>query len=211
MPDPGVGAWQKPATYQLTTPMLGSTAGRVRYAVQNIQAELTAQGFPCGIADGWFGKATSNAVKAFQSARGLVADGQFGPKSARALFSPIAQWWETMIYIPDNLVRGQISLESGWDPGAQGLYDGRDRGLAQINSYWHPEVTDAMAYGDCKYCIMFVAGSLFRAYDSLKNWDAAIANHNNPAKAREWSKTGVAPDQQIADYVRLVRETAAKF
>src|SRR5258708_7364552 len=60
-------------------------------------------------------------------------------------------------YIPDAQAAGfsGISLitimaiafaESRLDPAAVGQQDPRDRGILQINSYWHPEVSDTCAF-----------------------------------------------------------------
>ncbi|MER7727552.1 peptidoglycan-binding protein [Streptomyces sp. NPDC096323] len=61
----------------------GSTGEQVR-AVQTL---LNAQGYPAGEADGSFGAATQSAVTAFQSARGLDADGVVGARTWTALLS----------------------------------------------------------------------------------------------------------------------------
>ena len=36
--------------------------------------------------------------------------------------------------------------ESAWKPDVRGIIDPRDRGIAQINAYWNPHVTDAQAF-----------------------------------------------------------------
>jgi hypothetical protein len=42
--------------------------------------------------------------------------------------------------------------ESGLDTAIRGRTDNRDRGILQINSYWHPEVSDACAFnGACAF------------------------------------------------------------
>lgn len=48
-------------------------------AVRDLQEALTALGRYDGPIDGVFGAATETAVKAFQQARGIVADGVVGP------------------------------------------------------------------------------------------------------------------------------------
>jgi predicted chitinase len=53
--------------------------------VKAIQQQLKAQGYLTGAADGVFGPATAQAVKAFQSANGLPADGVVGPQTRQAL------------------------------------------------------------------------------------------------------------------------------
>lgn len=53
--------------------------------VRQWQAFLNANNFPCGIIDGIFGKNTEKAVKQYQAAHGLVADGIIGPKTWASL------------------------------------------------------------------------------------------------------------------------------
>ena len=53
--------------------------------VRELQVDLNALGFDCGIADGIFGKKTNAAVRAFQAAMKLEVDGIVGPKTRSAL------------------------------------------------------------------------------------------------------------------------------
>jgi peptidoglycan hydrolase-like protein with peptidoglycan-binding domain len=55
--------------------------GATGASVTNLQKRLAQHGFNPGAADGQFGPKTTAAVKAFQSAKGLVADGVVGPKT----------------------------------------------------------------------------------------------------------------------------------
>jgi peptidoglycan hydrolase-like protein with peptidoglycan-binding domain len=54
-------------------------------AVRTLQEKLQAAGFDCGGADGDFGARTEAAVKAFQQAKGLPADGVAGDRTWGAL------------------------------------------------------------------------------------------------------------------------------
>ena len=54
-------------------------------AVVILQTALNAQGFDCGEVDGIFGQNTLNAVKAFQTAKGLTVDGIVGAQTWEAL------------------------------------------------------------------------------------------------------------------------------
>ena len=53
--------------------------------VRELQVDLNALGFDCGVADGIFGKKTDAAVRAFQAANKLEVDGIVGPKTRSAL------------------------------------------------------------------------------------------------------------------------------
>jgi len=75
-----------PATPPSTgTPVLKS--GAKGEALKKLQTLHTQAGFSCSV-DGSFGPKTLEAVKAFQSARGLAADGVVGPKTWEALNTP---------------------------------------------------------------------------------------------------------------------------
>ena len=53
--------------------------------VKNLQTKLNSLGYSCGMADGVFGVRTENALKRFQQAKNIEADGIFGPASLAAL------------------------------------------------------------------------------------------------------------------------------
>jgi hypothetical protein len=62
-------------------------AGSYGVAVTALQMRLTAAGHRV-TADGWYGPDTERAVRAFQRARGLVADGRAGARTTAALTGP---------------------------------------------------------------------------------------------------------------------------
>jgi hypothetical protein len=71
-----------PAVVVPTTPLKPGDTGT---DVVQLQHALAQAGFSPGKADGDYGAATTQAVKSFQSANGLTADGVAGPKTLAAL------------------------------------------------------------------------------------------------------------------------------
>jgi len=55
--------------------------------VTTLQIQLNGRGLNCGVADGEFGPKTDTAVKSFQKAEGLAADGVVGVKTWLALLT----------------------------------------------------------------------------------------------------------------------------
>ena len=53
--------------------------------IKIIQQALNKLGFDAGKADGWFGKKTATAVRAFQKSKGLKVDGDPGPNTLKAM------------------------------------------------------------------------------------------------------------------------------
>jgi murein L,D-transpeptidase YcbB/YkuD len=70
---------QPNAVLRLTKPNMSGAI------VQQVQRALKAQGYMPGVIDGQYGPHTAQAVRAFQAAVGLVADGEVGAKTFKAL------------------------------------------------------------------------------------------------------------------------------
>jgi hypothetical protein len=77
--------WTHVLRYAENDPVLRK--GSAGDAVKTIQAMLIFCGYPCGRAgaDGDFGPDTYNALTAFQRAKGLIVDGEYGSQSKAAL------------------------------------------------------------------------------------------------------------------------------
>jgi len=67
------------------TPPASLVVGTTGTSVAALQKKLAEQGFAPGETNGNFGKATQDAVIAFQKSRNLQADGVVGPKTSAAL------------------------------------------------------------------------------------------------------------------------------
>lgn len=224
MPTAGVGAWRIPPSYRYQMPVSADqwVIARTAYGVISIQKVLIKRGYlnsdPAKLTGG-FGVLTKEATIHFQKDAALVPDGIVGPKTARRLYYPHIAWWQAQCGIPNNLLYGELGLESGFDPGAEGMVDRDDRGIAQYNRHWHPEVPDEKAFGDALWCIQKSAGDMQAAFLMLRieagssgasPWDCAIAHHNNPVAALAWARDGKAPNDGIKHYVELVRANAGR-
>lgn len=170
------------------------------YGIVAIKRELVYRGYGKGIDTEslFFGAAARDRTKEFQrdykiglkqngEPTGVVASG-----TARKLFKK--RVWDSahkaVPQVPGLILCRQLNLESGFDPAAVGNVDPRDRGLAQINSYWHPSVSDAEAF-DPAFCIPWAANYLAANLESLGDLEAATAAHNvGRFYARKWLEAG---------------------
>ena len=69
----------------MTLPLLEKNSGG--NTVRAVQALLNGLGYNAGTADGLFGDNTAGAVKRFQTASGIAADGIVGPDTWAALYA----------------------------------------------------------------------------------------------------------------------------
>jgi hypothetical protein len=183
-----MGAWTNFYKKGLTAPYGTPLA----YGIMACKAELIYNGYSKNVNStlNVFGDAASKRTKEFQKDNGLEADGVIGPITSKALFKKRILEVEQQFNIPDNLICKQIALESGFDPAATGTVDPRDRGFAQINSHWHPDVEDSEAF-DPAFSIVWTSQFLADNLSYLKDVDAAIAAHNvGRFYAKKWLEAG---------------------
>jgi len=163
------------------------------YGIIAFKNELIYNGFGKAIVNtlGSFGDAMRNRVVEFQKANGLEADGVIGPSTARRLFKKRITAIETARNIPNQYLNRQTSLESLYDPGAVGFIDQRDRGLNQINSGAHPDVSDAEAFNpefSLDWSADFLLGNRIRVGG---DWEGAVVAHNiGWYYAKKWVDAG---------------------
>lgn len=67
-----------------------------------------------------------------------------------------------------DMIVAIATCESGLDPSIRGKSDPRDRGIVQINSYWHPEVSDACAFNP--QCAMQQAYRISKGGTDFSQW-----------------------------------------
>jgi len=91
-------------------------------AVERLQDTLSALGFEPGPVDGRFGPLTERAVIAFQSRRGLLADGVVGPQTAAALCEASAKEY----VVREGDVLYEIAARLGVGTLALAAYNGLD-------------------------------------------------------------------------------------
>jgi hypothetical protein len=185
---------------------------RVGWAVLSIKFELVFNGVPqggmeMGVAS--IGQGTDRAIKTFQQRNALEVDGVVGPKTAKVLIRKRAKLEANRVHAPDMLIAQQLELESA-DDFACVSANMEDRGPAQINGRWHPEVSDSSAY-DVTFCVRWQADYMREAYDGVltvngkKDWDLALAAYNvGWAAARAWDKAGRPKTTTAGQYVAAV-------
>lgn len=229
----GRGAWTHiggtTPYYEYTTPMVGLLATgqdpnsfdyrAVNYGVKAIQARLNGLGYPEPlVVDGEFGPKTKRAVQWFQGKHALDTNGRVGFVVAKLLFRGVFVHVEQANGIPGHYLGGIGWNESAFDPGAVGYYTPWDKGLVQWNCdpATNPSYTVAQAF-DPTWAIEAAGERFAHAWQkytgkgSLLQVSCSIAQHNSPLWADEWFSTGVAPNDQIKQYVDNVRGYAAQF
>jgi hypothetical protein len=162
------------------------------YGIQAIKNELIYRGVGDGVnaETTFFGAAAQTATKRFQKAVGMPETGVVNPETARRLFKKRIWAVSHIEGIPALYLCKQLNLESGFDPAAVGYVDSRDRGLAQINSYWHPDVSDKEAF-DPSFSIPWAGSYLSENLKALGDIETAVAAHNvGRYYARLWLEAG---------------------
>ena len=94
---PGAPAATTPAVATPTATPLTMRKGFTGEAVRTVQRRLKELGYLSGPIDGDFGEATDKAVKAFQKANGLAADGKVGEQTLKKLNDKNAKTYKQSI------------------------------------------------------------------------------------------------------------------
>lgn len=156
--------------------------------------------------DGLFDQKTEQAVKDVQRKANLVQDGIVGKTTMRTLLTPVVQSASRSANVQWDIVLGLIFNESAFDPGAVGVLDPNDIGLAQINLLANPNVTISDAFCP-SFAIRYVVNRLSAANAVFKNEDDTIASYNlGMAGTREWISLG-RPDIWTPSWAKIPRNT----
>jgi len=166
--------------------------------------------------DGVFGAKTEKVVKAFQSHRGLTADGVAGPVTQEWMCRNLAAPAERRYTLPTGLMRGALENESSFMLAAWTEHpsdDGFDLGALQ-DSYPGPSTQERYAQSlDVAWMAGRTGETYRRTYDRYRAggtgprlaWECAALFHNWPAAADRMARglgPTTAPDKP-ADWVRL--------
>ena len=104
------------------------------------------------------------------------------PQDLQPLISKTARQYG----LDPSILAAMLFQESGINPNTRdnpnidpvtGAIVSRDRGMAQINSVAHPEISDEQAR-DINFAIPFMAKELSGAYKQTNSWPQAIAAYN---------------------------------
>ncbi len=109
--------------------------------------------------------------------------------------SYVPQWAQPLLLqaqqkygIPASLLAAQINHESGFNPTVlsnpnKDPYQSVDRGIAQINNHWHPEVSDHQAMNPA-WAIDWMAQNMTQKFHQYGDWAKALSAYNtgNPTQ-----------------------------
>lgn len=184
------GAW--PFFYTLGMDRTKDPQGRDAHGIYAFKKELVYNGFGDGminLTSAYWGSAAVKATKQAQAHFGLVVDGVLGPATARCLFRARIKSAEGNI--PEDLLQRIASLESGYDPVAQGYADPHDEGLFQENLPSHPELTQTQCWTP-SYIIPLAAQQLLSRINACHGSAkaGAVAWNVGDYYANKWQDAG---------------------
>lgn len=167
--------------------------------------------------DGRFGADTYVSTINVQERFGLEADGIVGPKTRAAAVDHVARSARNKFELPIGALFGQLSHESGLDPGIYswiirpgGYYDA---GVAQLNTSLH---SPRLAF-DAPKAIDFLARTIrsyfdaFRGVSTARRWDLAQGAWNAPAFASYYARIEGAAGVSAASTLKPSATAATTF
>lgn len=211
MPDPFFkdGTWDVVYEQGVQAPV----GSRIGLAIVSVKHELVYNGVPVGgmnLDVPSIGKGTVSAIKRFQREHKLKADGSIGPDSAVVLWRKRAIAEALRVGAPRMLLAQQKSLESADDPacvsaGPDADPHKRDRGLAQINAFYHGDAMPDEKAFTASLALQWQANYMREAFKGLGDWMLALAAYNvGWAEARRWDAAGRPKNTTAGQYVHVV-------
>ena len=96
-----------------------------------------------------------------------------------AAFAQLVGAAATRYQVPKGVLADVLAHESAWNPSAVHVNSGGsvDRGIAQINSWAHPNVTASQAFSP-SFAIPWAARFLRAKYTAAGTWRQAVAAYN---------------------------------
>lgn len=179
----------------------------VRQGVLSIQGLLQRAGFAQD-ATGVYGRTTRRNIRLVQEEHNLTSEGVCGPYTMQVLMRPVIESTSAFNEIDPKYIHAFCSLESGYDPGAQGIDHPTDLGLFQHNisdtdtadyQAWDPDIACQITAERFKKAQIKYSGQ-----GPDLRLSCSIAQHNWPEGADIWFDTGEPPTPAIAGYVNLV-------
>ena len=161
--------------------------------VCDIQQALLAKGFNPGPLDGIMGAQTRKAIRQFQAANGLVADGIVGPVTSGKLFTT---------FKPKKDDAAPISLETPWYAEAWrllGVTEVGGKGNNQMILGWAKDLDIAYREDETPWCGLFVAHCIGSQLS-----DEPLPS--GPLGAKNWSRFGIKTAPQPGAVLVFWRE-----
>lgn len=102
------------------------------------------------------------------------------PEKLKPIITASAVKYEVPEAILAGLIKKESEFRNVWG------YDGTGRGMAQIDAYWHPEVSDNEAF-EPSYALPWAAKYLKALKEENGNWYNALRAYNGGSNYASWS------------------------
>jgi hypothetical protein len=137
-----------------------------------------------------------------------VNEGVAGPMTCKELVRPVLTDAALRREVDPAIIAAFATLESGWDPGAQGIGHSSDLGYFQCNvedtEVTWTEAFDPILAADIACKRYAAARQRYKGKGAELRLACSIAQHNSPVWADQWFAAGEAPNETIANYVASV-------
>ncbi len=122
--------------YSYSQTKYGEVAHQGAWAIQTTLYQINPE-LGAAFADGYYGDRTVQAVKSYQSRRGLTADGVAGPATQKRMIVGWKNTAESSVAVKEGLLDGFCELEGGWllAPVNWSVAGGVDVGAVQNRVY----------------------------------------------------------------------------